>query len=394
MSFGPSLLKTEASRKVEEILISPPNKLRTVLWMGSLFFWLAIFLSWPWPDRLSWAYGSFLFWAISAAFLWGRIAPFLTLGIFMSTGWILHRSDPPIEETFAWMSASYIVWLGLVFLSSLCAWLWQDSRQKVRQEQKHQAELEEVLLHMTRMSSIGKMTNSICHEMKNLIAVIVGYMEQFQFEKDLSVPHRRKVDRTLLASDRMILILTQLRNAARENDQDPVQSLELNPLIQDSRQFLNPHLHYHSIEIDLKLAQDLPLITNISAQVQSIFIHLLNHSIDSFKSSKKSDGLARRICLTTERDGSSLLVHYRDNAIRSFHLSPSEAFDLSHHLRIHQAQNGFEFLLLQKWMLRLGGSLTIQQDAQNGLQVAMIFRSLSLSPIEAKTELNEELLVS
>ncbi len=230
--------------------------------------------------------------------------------------------------------------------------------------------------------------------MKNLIAVIVGYMEQLQDEQDLSDRNRRKIDRSLLASERMILILTQLRNAARPLDQDPVQSMELNLLIQDSRQFLNHHLLYNGIEMDLNLAQDLPAMSNVSAQVQAIFIQLLNHSIDSFKNSKKSDGLAKRISLTTERDGSSLLVHYRDNAIRSFSLTPPEAFDLSHHLRIKQALNGFNLLLLQQGMLGIGGNLTIQQDAQTGLQAEMVFRSQSMPPIEAETELNKELRVS
>jgi signal transduction histidine kinase len=394
MYYGPSGLTIESPQKAKGNRRSRSSKGVTALWVISLGFWLGLFFYWPWPARLSLAYGSFLIWAIAAVWLWGKKAPFMTLGIFMCTGWILHRSNTSVEENFAWMSPSYPVWLGLVFLSSLCTWLWQDSRRTVPQEQKRQPELEEVLLHMARMSSLGRMTNSICHEMKNLIAVIVGYLEQLQDEQELSDRNRRKIDRSLLASERMIAIVAQLRHAARPIDQDPVQSMELNPLIQDSRQFLNHHLLYNSIEMDLNLAEDLPAISNVSSQVQAIFLQLLNHSIDSFKSNKNNDELAKRISLTTARDGSSLLVHYRDNAIRSFSLAPSEAFDLAHHLRIQQGLNGFALLLLQQGMQRLDGNVRIQQDAQTGLQVEMVFRSQSMPPIEAGTELNTQLRVS
>lgn len=284
-------------------IIYSKNRLRVVWSVSLLLACLVHFFLGSAPG--TWAYGSFLLWALTAGYIWDRKAPFLTVGIFLvmsaSLSWEVLAMNP-------WRSitSGLGLWLLLVLLSSLLSMLHALRLQ----DQSQIRELQEGLLLIARYQIWGRMTVGLGHELRNQIAIVTGYLDQMK-EDELLPAHRRKIERSLLANDRMLKLLTQLSLLTRDALHEPLRPLNITEVLQNALQLMERPLEYHSIQVRWTASSDLPKALGHPTLMQTLFMHLIFHSLDRFKG---QDGHRKEICMEIARVDEGLRLHYHDNA--------------------------------------------------------------------------------
>lgn len=331
-------------------ILSHKNRLR-VLWSGSLLLnWsLHFFLgSAPWP----WAYGSFLVWALTAGYVWGRKAPFLAVGIFCV-----------VSASLSWEVLSTGVGLVLVFLSSLVSTLHFN----LLREQSRNRELQGGLLQIARFHVWGRMTVGLGHELRNQIAIVTGYLDQMK-EDELPAAHRRKIERSLLANDRMLKLLTQLSLLTRDAMHEPLHPLCLPEVLQNALTFVERPLEYHSIQVRSTALPDLPRAFGHPTLMQTLFMTFILHSVDRFKA---QDGSGKTIDMDLVQDGERLRFHYRDNAQSDRRWTYADR------------------ILVEQMLQRLGASLHESAESTQGWELTVLFR-MPDSPPDSNATAAEE----
>lgn len=341
-------------------ILSSKNRLR-VLWSVSLLLNCSVhfFLgSEPWP----WAYGSFLLWALTAGYIWDRKAPFLTVGIFCvmsaSLSWEVLSTNP-----WRFLSSGAGVGLVLAFLSSLVSTL----HFMLHREQTRIRELQEGLLQIARFHVWGRMTVGLGHELRNQIAIVTGYLDQMK-EDELSAAHRRKIERSLLANDRMLNLLTQLSLLTRDAMHEPLHPLDIPDVLQNALKFVERPLEYHSIQVRSTALPSLPKALGHSTLMQTLFMHFILHSVDRFKT---QDGHGKEIVMDLTQEGERLRFHYRDNAKSDRHWTYADR------------------TLAEQMLQRLGASLQESAESPQAWELIVLFKTPD-SPPDSNARAAEE----
>jgi hypothetical protein len=335
------------------ILIKCSKKHRKMVWLSSLFLgWGLAFFPGSNPKTL--AYGSFLVWAISAGFVWDRKAPFLTVGIFLagsaSLSWEVLSMDP-----WRWFSDASGPWAFVVFLSSLSSSLWVRVRS-----------LEQGILHNARWSVWGRMNVHVGHEFKNQIAIVTGYLDQMK-DDELSAAQLRKIERSLLANERMLKLLAQLRLVTRDCLNEPLQVLTLPAVLQDALELLERPLHYRGVTVNRTFVPGLPNALGHPILLQTLLVHLILHSLERFKGQPASD--RKEICIEMTRQGEGIDLHYRDNAQRA------------------KSWDETSQTLARQLLLRQGGCLQQNRVHPQGWDVLLHFKTASQAGADGNHEL-------
>jgi two-component system NtrC family sensor kinase len=138
------------------------------------------------------------------------------------------------------------------------------------------------------MAALGKLAAGIAHEVNNPLAVIkekVGWLRDLLSEEDIAKSENyqefedavRKIDHHV---ERAKKVTHRLLGFARR--MEPIQEkVELNRLLDETIEFLRNEAHYRNIQILTQYSPDLPQIVSDTAQLQQVFLNLLNNAIDA-----------------------------------------------------------------------------------------------------------------
>ncbi|WP_141732911.1 hypothetical protein [Oligoflexus tunisiensis] len=320
-----------------------------IIWALSSCGWLGLGL-WIGSDASTWMYGSFLPWAVSAAFFWDRKAPFVATGFFL-TALACLQWDVLSTNPWLWLSRQGL-WTPLIFLSCLASSLGV----RLRQEQELVQKLGRQLSHAARLTVLGRLCSGISHEMKNHIAVVMGYLDQLLEEEPLITAHQRKIERSLLANEKMLQFLTQLRQLTRELGQERIQPTRVQDSIQNTALLLDRPLQYRCITVASTEDAAAFEVMGHAPCLQTLLVHLMLHSMENFDRHPIREG--QIIQLETRRRSDEIDLHYRDNS------------------REPQGMTEMDRIIAQQLMARQGGQLEWAPADASGWAVILRFKSV------------------
>jgi two-component system NtrC family sensor kinase len=206
--------------------------------------------------------------------------------------WVLVIREDPKEQLTPLLRARYIALLicgGGVLVIIIGAVFSTRSMMKelVRMERK-KAVSEDLAMQSTKMAALGKMAAGIAHEINNPLAVIgekAGWLKDLLHEEDLAQsPNFQEFDDAVNKIEyhvnRAKKVTHRLLGFARR--MEPVQEkVDLNAILEDTIGFLENEARYRSIDIQTDFAEKLPQTTSDSAQLQQVFLNILNNAIDA-----------------------------------------------------------------------------------------------------------------
>ncbi len=262
-------------------------------------------------------------------------------------------------ELFALLTASLLVGGAVVFHTrQLVGRLAAEDRNRVATEAQ--------LAHSARLVSLGRMAAGVAHEINNPLAAIgelAGLMEDLIDDEFLErVPHgalfRDNVRKIQLHIDRTRGITHRMLGFARrmEPHQD---TFNANDLANEALSFIELEASFRGVELVRELETDLPMIKSDRAQLQQVFLNLLNNALDAVP-----DG--GRIKIASRATHDAVEVSIQDNGCGIDKEIQDRIFDPFFTTKAPGEGSGLGLSICHTIMKGLGGALTFDSEPGKG----------------------------
>jgi C4-dicarboxylate-specific signal transduction histidine kinase len=171
------------------------------------------------------------------------------------------------------------------------------------------------LAHVTRMTTMGELTASLAHEIKQPIAAAVLNAQtclRWLRRDPPDVAEARAAASSLVKdASRASDIINQIRLLFNRGTPER-HSLDVNEVIQEMIGLLRGEASWHSISIRGDLADDLPRITADRVQLQQVLMNLMLNGIEAMKDM----GTVGELTITSRPgDDAQLLISVRDTGV-------------------------------------------------------------------------------
>jgi len=169
-------------------------------------------------------------------------------------------------------------------------------------------DMQRKLIEREKLAAIGELVGSVAHELNNKLGPILGYAELMQRSaKDDTARQRLRVieDSVLKAKG----IIEALLGFSRHRK--PLRSyFNLNKVLEGALSLMEFQLKKSKVQVDLRLADDLPDLFADSVQIQQILVNLLKNAYQAVQ------GLDdKRIEIKTSREQDSMVFSVHDNGV-------------------------------------------------------------------------------
>lgn len=139
---------------------------------------------------------------------------------------------------------------------------------------------ERELLHKEKLASMGQLAAGVAHELNNPLSTILLYSEILRKDAPEGSPHLEDLEMITSEAKRCKTIVSDLLNFARQQEV-LAQETNLNALIDVVVGKLDHRRNYEHVDIIREFDPGLPAIQADPAQLQQVFINLLNNAVDA-----------------------------------------------------------------------------------------------------------------
>ena len=206
--------------------------------------------------------------------------------------WVLVIKEELKEQLTPLLRARYITLLisgaGVLLIILGAVFTTRAMMKELMRMDRKKAVSEDLAMQSSKMAALGKMAAGIAHEINNPLAVIgekAGWVKDLLQEEDLAQsPNFQEfadaVNKIENHVNRAKKVTHRLLGFARR--MEPVQEkVDLNAVLDDTIGFLENEARYRNIDIQTDFEERLPQTTSDSAQLQQVFLNILNNAIDA-----------------------------------------------------------------------------------------------------------------
>jgi two-component system NtrC family sensor kinase len=166
------------------------------------------------------------------------------------------------------------------------------------------AQLEEQLLQREKLSSIGLLAAGVAHEVNTPLAGISSYAQMLLQQVPDQDPKRKLLEKIHTQTLRASGIVNNLLNFSRTGDAQ-FREVDLNRVLDDTLQLLEPQLRNARLEIVRNFGDDLPAAYGNASKLQQVFMNLVLNARDAMPA-------GGRLTINTRLVDTSLVVDFRD----------------------------------------------------------------------------------
>lgn len=206
--------------------------------------------------------------------------------------WLLVILEDPEEELAPLLRARSLVFLvvlvGILLIVSGTIFVARAITSQLIKADREKAVLDSNLVQSSKMAALGKLAAGIAHEVNNPLAVIkekAGWIRDLLSEEDIGASKNFRefedaVKKIEYHVDRARKVTHRLLGFARR--MEPVQeTVDVNRVLEETVGFLENEARFRNIEVRRELLEDLPTIRSDSAQLQQVFLNILENAIDA-----------------------------------------------------------------------------------------------------------------
>ena len=145
---------------------------------------------------------------------------------------------------------------------------------------KQLKQAQEELIRTEKLASIGRFAAGVAHEVGNPLGAILGYTSILQKEgmdREESKDYLKRIEGEI---ERINKIVRELLDFARPSKFE-IREVEVNKIIESTLSLLSYQKNFKSIQTQLDLQSDLPLIKGDESQLSQVFINIILNAIDA-----------------------------------------------------------------------------------------------------------------
>ncbi|MBI5584739.1 MAG: GHKL domain-containing protein [Deltaproteobacteria bacterium] len=212
--------------------------------------------------------------------------------VIKNTRWILVIREDPEEQLTPLLQARFLavilMIIGVMLITVGTIFTSRAVMRRLIAVEREKAASEDLMIQSSKMAALGKMAAGIAHEINNPLAVIsekAGWIKDLLAEEDLRRSENlqefeESVHKIEYHVDRAKKVTHRLLGFARR--MEPVQeTVNINKTIDDTIDFLENEARYRNIDIQTDYDEQVPSITSDSAQLQQVFLNIINNAIDA-----------------------------------------------------------------------------------------------------------------
>ncbi len=209
-----------------------------------------------------------------------------------SLNWVLVVKRDPREELMPLLEARYVGILivvgGIIMVVLGGMFVTHAMTGELVRVELEKRKSDDLVMQSSKMAALGKMAAGIAHEINNPLAIIgekAGWMrdlldkedvaksENWQEFEDCIIKIERQVERSSTITHRLLRFGRRM---------EPTQELvDVNTILAETITFLENEAVYREITIATDYEQRLPRINTDQAQLQQVFLNIINNGIDA-----------------------------------------------------------------------------------------------------------------
>ncbi len=159
-------------------------------------------------------------------------------------------------------------------------------------------QMQNEVLRMDRLASLGVLASGIAHEIKNPLAGIKMMAQACEEEMETSDPRKEYLIRIVRQVNRLDDLLKTFFTFAKPRKPDRIPHA-LHDILREVSQLIQKNLSYQEIELALDIPETLPKILVDSQQMQQVFLNLILNAVDAMP---KGGRLTIRAIQNSERE--------------------------------------------------------------------------------------------
>ncbi|MDT7605159.1 MAG: hypothetical protein QOF61_3156, partial [Acidobacteriota bacterium] len=168
--------------------------------------------------------------------------------------------------------------------------------------------LEEQLQQREKLSSIGLLAAGVAHEINTPLTGVSSYTQMLLGMFATNDPKHKLLEKIHRQTERATGIVNNLLNFSRTGNVTEFGEVDLNHVLDDTLQLLEPQLRQSQVEIARDYETDLPRVYGNPGKLQQVFTNLLLNARDALPA-------GGRVTLATRSDGDSVTAHVVDTGI-------------------------------------------------------------------------------
>jgi two-component system, LuxR family, sensor kinase FixL len=182
----------------------------------------------------------------------------------------------------------------------------------VSEQQRTQQQLrinQEALSRALRLSSMGEFAAALAHEINQPLTAVANYARLAKNATDLAAAADAS-DRVISQVERAAEVVRRLRNFIRlgRSETGPI---PVPQLIDEAVSYCHAELDKYGIQLQLRLARDLPSVSVDALQIEQVIINLVRNSAEALTDAGRYDG---KVTIEADREGEAhVVVRVRDN---------------------------------------------------------------------------------
>ena len=141
--------------------------------------------------------------------------------------------------------------------------------------------LEETLQQSEKLSSIGLLAAGVAHEVNTPLTGVSSYTQMLLGMIPETDPKHALLQKMQRQTDRATNIVGNLLNFSRTGNAEEFGAIEINKLLNDTLQLLEPQLRKSTVEIVKEYADDAPAIHGSGGKLQQVFTNLILNARDA-----------------------------------------------------------------------------------------------------------------
>lgn len=254
--------------------------------------------------------------------------------------------------------------LGLLAVPPLSMFVARHRLGQIRALERERAELYQSVAQSEKMATIGRMAASVAHEINNPFAIIqeqVGVLvDGLTDEGGVPESELRERLRKIEAQIRRGRGVTHRLLGFSRRLGPGVEPVDVAEALNETVNFLAKEAEASKIRIVRDYDKDAPLIRSSVAQMQQVFLNLINNAIDAV-------GREGEIRLTVRREGDGVEVGVADNGPGIPDALRDRVFDPFFSTKTGSTHNsGLGLAICRETMLALGGRIDIDTSVGRG----------------------------
>ncbi|HAZ11423.1 MAG: hypothetical protein A2X86_10595 [Bdellovibrionales bacterium GWA2_49_15] len=246
---------------------------------------------------------------------------------------------------------------------------------QLQQSHKELGEMQEQIVHASKLASIGTLAAGVAHEINNPLQIIKGYGQLLEKQlRQESRPDRlgELLQKQNNALERINSIVNGLRTFA-EPSRDILVKVDLHQVLLNSLELVSGIFQKENIQIETSFQVTAPIISANVGKLQQVFMNLLSNAKDAIKQVKDS-GVILIVSASTDEQ---VTIKISDNGVGMEAGELEQIFSPFYTTKAPGKGTGLGLSISHSFITSLGGQIFVESQKNVGSTFTLSFPAMA-----------------